>query len=232
MKHLSVMLIFIIPSWAWAADVSPYVLSHPITNTKVAVFFIEGDIVEGDYENYLKSFDAIKAKGALLNDVRLNSQGGLVAEALKIGRHIRTHGVGTQIEEGKQCFSSCALIFLAGISRLNAGQVGVHRSYLKAGSKLSFSEMEDVLSSSYDEVKEYLRQLRVSEEIVQDFMGTSSTNLKLIKAILGRDPIYEEYLINNCGTAPNYSSTNRQQRNEYYECEQRTKEAAQKELQK
>lgn len=164
--------------------------------------------------------------------MRLDSQGGLVAEALKIGRHIRTHVVATRIEDDKQCFSSCALIFLAGISQLNAGEVGVHRSYLKAGSKLSFSEMEDVLSSSYDEVKEYLSHLRVNEEIVQDFMGTSSTNLKLIKTILCYDPIYEEYLINNCGTAPKYSSSNQQQRTDYYKCEQMAEEAAQKELQK
>lgn len=59
MKQLLVMLILIIPSWTWAADVSPYVLSNPLTNTKVAVFFIEGDIVKGDYEKFFKRYNEI-----------------------------------------------------------------------------------------------------------------------------------------------------------------------------
>lgn len=232
MKRIALIFVLMTPSWAWAANITPYFLNHPITNTETAVLFIEGEIVESDYENYLKQYSVVKTRGALLHTVYLDSKGGLVAEALKIGRHIRTHGIQTEVERGKQCFSSCALIFLAGISRLNAGDVGVHRSYLEAGSKLSFSEMEDVLSSNYDQVKKYLRQLRIGEEIIEDFLGTNSANLTPIKSILERDPIFEEYLINNCGVAPKFYSNNRQKRLKYYDCAQLALESAQSELQK
>lgn len=92
--------------------------------------------------------------------------------------------------------------------------------------------MEDLLSSNYDQVKKYLRQLRIGEEIIQDFLGTNSANLTPIKSILERDPIFEEFLINNCGVAPKFSSSNRQKREKYYDCEQLALESAQRELQK
>ena len=66
----------------------------------------------------------------------LNPNGGLVSEALRIGRHAWKNGLFMTIENAHY-YSSCALIWFAGLKRAVSydRKLGVHRSYLKNNSK-------------------------------------------------------------------------------------------------
>jgi hypothetical protein len=76
-----------------------------------------------------KEFDRfVEALGGL-KLVHLNSPGGRISEAQKMGEIIRRHGLSTYVSE--DCLSACTIIFLNGRDRLiNAkSRVGFHQPY-------------------------------------------------------------------------------------------------------
>ena len=73
--------------------------------------------------------EEVERHGEYVKAVVLNSPGGSVADALAMGRLIRTRKFATEIEAGKYCASSCPLMFAGGIER-RAGEraiIGVHQ---------------------------------------------------------------------------------------------------------
>ena len=60
--------------------------------------------------------------------VLLNTSGGLVSEAMKIGRLIRMRGYDTKLPLSNQCSSSCGLIFIAGVKRTVLTSTAEHNS--------------------------------------------------------------------------------------------------------
>jgi hypothetical protein len=99
---------------------------------------IEGEIVPGDAERLatlalpLKREDAWKLNWL---HVSIDSGGGSVSEALKIGRFLRSQDASVLLWKGDQCLSSCVFILMAGVMRETRAVdaiVGVHRPFLSA----------------------------------------------------------------------------------------------------
>ena len=57
--------------------------------------------------------------------------GGDVDAAMKIGQIIRENEWPVTVSGNSKCFSSCALIYIAGVSRMNVGVIGLHRPYFE-----------------------------------------------------------------------------------------------------
>jgi hypothetical protein len=77
----------------------------------------------------------ISFRGKTLH-VYLDSPGGNVEAAEKIGHIIRKYEAWVFVRSNAKCFSSCALIFIAGSRRTNLGVVGLHRPYLSSAPPL------------------------------------------------------------------------------------------------
>lgn len=84
--------------------------------------------------------DAAVLRGLLQTEgkrtvVVLNSDGGAVTEALKIGRDLRRNDVDTFIPSDAHCLSACILAFVGGAHRTVAdtGALGSHQFYWPAG---------------------------------------------------------------------------------------------------
>lgn len=71
-----------------------------------------GDIEEGDYPKIINALRYADQK-----TLYLNSDGGVVTEALKIGEKIRAMGVETRLAKFSRCASACVLIFAGGVIR-------------------------------------------------------------------------------------------------------------------
>jgi hypothetical protein len=212
MRTFLVIFLMVFATHSWAADFG--LKFHTTNGIKIGVIELEGKIEKGDYEQYLNFAKLINSKNMLISALILNSSGGLVGEALKIGRHVRENGIMTLTKNEKdvKCYSSCALIWFAGIRRKSHSQfnpnsdpiwieqIGVHRSYLKNAEKLSFGTMEKTLKKNHKLVQKYLNEMRVPNKIIQIFLNTSSTNLTLIETDdYTQDRLYEEYVIAQCG---------------------------------
>jgi hypothetical protein len=77
-----------------------------------------------EFELMLKSMDNVRT-------VRLNSNGGRIAEAQKISDLIKARGLSTYVSQ--HCVSACTVVFLGGKQRyMNAGaKIGFHQPYFK-----------------------------------------------------------------------------------------------------
>ncbi len=91
--------------------------------------------------------------------VYLNSTGGDVDAALKIGRIVRNNE--GSVTAGK-CFSSCALIYIAGVSRTNVGLIGLHRPYFSSA-PLTRQEIERQAPLMLQKIKEYVQSMGVTD---------------------------------------------------------------------
>jgi hypothetical protein len=85
-----------------------------------------GTITPGISQNFAAEAER---HGEYIRTVVLNSPGGSVTDALAMGRLIREKRFATEVEAGKYCVSSCALVFAGGVDR-RAGDkavIGVHQ---------------------------------------------------------------------------------------------------------
>jgi hypothetical protein len=111
----------------------------------ICVLSLKGEIVEGDLarlqaaaQTYLKGIDG---ESSANDTICLDSPGGSVAEGVLIAEFVYSKGIGTIINEGAECYSMCAIIFMMGIAQgpevnfVNrklhvTGKLGFHRPYL------------------------------------------------------------------------------------------------------
>ena len=87
--------------------------------------------------------------------VYLNSMGGKLIDAFKIGQILRYHQVQTILVGGQRCASACAIAFLGGVHRtiIDDGQLVFHLPYLKTESGIDCTDQGQVtaLKSYFDE---------------------------------------------------------------------------------
>jgi len=108
------------------------------------VLLLNGAIEPGDADRlgaYLESSAEAKIP------VALNSPGGLVDEALAIGRMIRERELATMVLSGMICSSSCPYILAGGTERSvsRRGAVGLHQHYyLGPGYVPAYFAVEDI----------------------------------------------------------------------------------------
>jgi hypothetical protein len=132
-------------------------------NDGPAVILVIGDIQSGDAKKF--RIEAAKSNNAV---VLLESDGGLVAEAIQIGEVIRLKGYATGVINGSVCNSSCGLIWLAGSPRglSKSAKVGFHAAYSRRGDSVTESGVANAM------VGRYLTLLNLPERLV--IFATSS----------------------------------------------------------
>ncbi|MEM9106713.1 MAG: hypothetical protein AAGC96_13755, partial [Pseudomonadota bacterium] len=107
------------------------------------VMLVNGTINAGDAERFAAHLDDAGA----MDFIALNSPGGVVEEALSIGRLAREREVNTVILAGMSCVSACPYILAGGLERSVSldGAVGMHQHYYDANSLLpAFLAVRDV----------------------------------------------------------------------------------------
>lgn len=104
--------------------------------------FMDRLVASGEYDGLTASeYSYSRSNARFYNEKRyricLDSQGGSFTEALKIADYV-SQALGTAIPRGAQCFSACAIIFMAGSWNTESDEgVRVDR-YLHAGGELGF----------------------------------------------------------------------------------------------
>jgi hypothetical protein len=151
-------------------------------------------ITERDAETFAGLSRELEYKNAFIN---LNSQGGNVFAAMKIGRLIRKYDASTTVEDGAKCFSSCALIFIAGVQRQNNGQLGLRRPYFAAAPQ-SGETIEQQIPLMLSMVKGYISEMGVTDDFYYRMVNTATSKVEVYngkeieKFIPVVDPVYQE----------------------------------------
>jgi hypothetical protein len=179
----------------------------PVANVTCTTGFLSGQIFKGDYE---KVAALLEANRPFLNVFALDSPGGDVDDALKIGRLLRKHLVETWAPipfpiggalvvpgvvagdeklvslcsgPGCNCASACALIWFGGVARV--GTVGLHRP--STGDPVFRQMSPSNASTGYrrevDDIVAYLDEMEVPKSIVESMVNTSSDDLRWVGAV-------------------------------------------------
>ena len=140
---------------------------------------LEGEIKSGDYAKlirYLRTDD--KHLYQFLIAIQLDSPGGDVVEAVRIGNLIKTSYGETVVMQGGRCFSACVILWASGVSRSmhNDGKLGVHRISL-TGDEISVAKNDNAVRPIADGVETYLLKMGMPRKIVDKMNETSPTDL-------------------------------------------------------
>lgn len=129
------------------------------------VLLVNGPIEAGDAQR----FEAFLASlGPLSVPVALDSPGGVVSEALSIGRMLREADATTAILPGMVCASACPYLLAGGTERQvsRRGVVGMHQQYYDANVYLPvFWAVEDI-QHGQGETLEYLIEMGVDASLM------------------------------------------------------------------
>lgn len=183
---------------------------------------LQGAIEPGDAERAVSLLLSIRPIGGSLylypSSLQLNSNGGDVTEALKLGALLKVLYMDVLVAaNGKGlCASSCFFVFLSGVERHatgmdqlttngatgNFGPLGVHRPYFKApeGGPASTTRQEKAMRAT----AVYLQSEQVPQALIDKMMSYASNdiywlNSEEIRSIGRFRAGVEEELIVKCG---------------------------------
>jgi len=125
--HLAASLILAAAlSWLGIAHSWSATIQRIDNGSSPAFFVIDGTIEDGDDARFID-----QVLGMEIAVIILNSDGGSIDAAIKIGQAIRLKGFGTFVADGAICASACGLVWLAGQPRFMTEhpQIGFHAAY-------------------------------------------------------------------------------------------------------
>jgi hypothetical protein len=129
------------------------------------VVLVSGDIAAGDARRFREFISRLENTPDF---VALHSPGGLVWEALEIGRYLRQEEIRTAVMPGALCASACPYILAGGTERHVSlrGLVGMHQHYYEQPKYLPvFFAVEDI-QSGQGETMEYLIEMDIDPSVM------------------------------------------------------------------
>lgn len=127
---------------------------------------IDGSLEVGDFDSFVHASSSLNNElGAV---VELNSSGGNLQEAMRIGYYINFHRMGTITL--KKCSSACAIIFFSGenYAATKSAEISIHKPYLiKDGEVI----LDNIGSDTWWRVYGYLISTLKNELLAEAILG-------------------------------------------------------------
>ncbi|SDN10541.1 hypothetical protein [Pseudomonas jinjuensis] len=136
---------------------------------------VSEDIAPGDYEALIRGIRENPGKYEK-KLVLLDSIGGSVAEAIRMGRLLRDSGFDALVPANAVCQGACVYLLAAGNARTVRGHVGLHRPYYPAGDSAAASAHG---TSRYSPAA-YLREMDVSASLLEDMNGIAPHDMRVL----------------------------------------------------
>lgn len=98
----------------------------------------------------------------------LDSGGGSVAGAMRIGRLLRAHGAVAFVEAGNACASACVFVLMGATQRRVSptGKVEIHRPYTGVAESMSVEERQHAYKLNRDAIRTYLDEMNIPMELL------------------------------------------------------------------
>lgn len=167
---------------------------------------VSGKIQRGDYERALNAVKETYAQGDLGQlFVKLDSPGGDVLEAMKIGQLVRDLKLSAVVGLGR-CDSACVFILVAGADRLSPSGIGIHRPFFDKEyfSGLSANNAQKKYGEMTKATRAYLISMDVPTELIERMFRVPSNEIERLsleevqKWISGSPASLDEWLIAKC----------------------------------
>ncbi len=140
------------------------------------VWHLEGAIAPGDSERIARQLSNIEGP------VALNSPGGSVEDALRLGRALRLTGVATQLQPGAICLSACPYLLAGGTTRMVAkdASVGVHQHYFGESTILPAFVAVENIQRGQGRVMQYLVDMGIDPRLMQHGLVTAPGDIYVL----------------------------------------------------
>jgi hypothetical protein len=170
---------------------------------------LSGPIVPGDYDRMLWLMSINTEQYLNKNTIVLASDGGDVAEALKLARLVNSLLATVWVDpKYGRCVSACFLIFVSGNTRWVEGDdtLGVHRPYLDDArlAGLSPADAKRTENMILKSARGYLEEHEVPNYLIEEMFRRASNDVYWLSpediAQLGsHSRWFEQYLVAKCG---------------------------------
>src|SRR5664280_2867737 len=171
--------------------------------TRTSAISIDGKITEKDENLLALALAKLKTEGAGLILVSLNSSGGELLPAMRMGRLLRGSLAHTFVADAGTCSSACVFLLASGIDRRleSKSRVGLHRPTF---SQYILAEMETSdVRRTYDQLtagcQKYLKDMGMDDKLFADMLRVPSQEIRFVDAdycesvgLTGTDPGYDE----------------------------------------
>lgn len=119
-------------------------------------------------------------KDAAPSKLYLNSPGGSVDDALRLGRYLRGAGIDTVVAQGDVCLSACPYIFAGGAARRADGTLGVHQHSFGQNTYLpAFLAVEDI-QRGQSQVMAYLDDMGLDVRVMTHALATGPQDIYVL----------------------------------------------------
>lgn len=204
-KYFSAILIVILPLYSYSVYAATWKIYSPNQFGDVHLEF-KGEIVNGDAS---KLASIMVENGKVVSAIHLNSLGGSVTEAIKIGEMIKSFRLDTYVQKSAKCASACFFMWINGSNRAAGfegskflGLVGLHRPYLKIieNTNASVSEQAAVMRK----ISSYLDEKLIPRRLTDLMLSRASNEIYWLKSddlddLHQSPPDNEELYISKCG---------------------------------
>lgn len=173
---------------------------------------VEGEIIPGMEIDLKAAIERVRditpmktMGGTRTPIVVLNSPGGDVLTAIRMGEIVRATASQTNVMPGYDCSSACVLVFAAGVDRFLAegSRLGLHRPTFTDFESFALLEQENATKTYSDlltVVENYLSTMRINPEFTKLLLETKSSDITYIGqeeglsfGIMGADPAFQEW---------------------------------------
>ena len=160
---------------------------------------ISGDIDASTVADVAQLFDAAADEPRLMGEmIKIDSPGGNIDAAMKIGRMFREHHHFLTVDRGSRCASACVMILVGAVAREVGGLVGIHRPYT-TDLNMSPSDVERAYGSLLTRMRNYLREMNVSEGLVDAMLAVPPDRMRYLSkselvayGLTPTDPVWQE----------------------------------------
>ena len=142
-------------------------------------FRLEGAIAPGDAERIAAR---IADKGDAVTELILQSPGGSVDDALRLGRLLRDRSIATRVLSGEFCYSACPYLLAGGVTRRIAddASIGVHQHAFGKNTLLpAFLAVEDI-QRGQAEVMAYLHAVGINPLVMRHALATPADEIYVL----------------------------------------------------
>ncbi|SRR6266702_1099797 len=172
-------------------------------SSKFCAIRVDGEIDKSTYAGLVNLYKSINKEADNCTNrtfyLALNSNGGDVEAAIKIGEFIRENRFTTIVDQKSNCVSACVFPLLGGVNRIVIGNIGLHRPFLN---KYSNSETES--KTAYEKnnqlILNYLRRMNITDTLLNAMNSVPSGQVRWISDdkqlselnLTGEDPVYAD----------------------------------------
>lgn len=157
---------------------APEKYQHPLQTSSKLIFMLgqddngfylyaEGVITDGDFNKFKRYVAHYQKNGIILKRLMMHSPGGMLAEGIQIGQFIRNHQWATDLDRHMRCYSSCAMIYAAGVEkRMQEGaELGFHRPYIPGE-----PDTPELVNQIYQDYQQYWSFVQADQALYDNFM--------------------------------------------------------------